>query len=114
MKRIGTRTFAKYGYAQDLTPMGLQEAFPRAQAPDLGQDIFQIEYNVILSATYRVPVLYFFPRNGPSSHNRERNPYSLDDVYHHMVPTPWKPRIGGVGVMGALSHDVSASFPTHD
>ncbi|KAI9651965.1 MAG: hypothetical protein M1831_007468 [Alyxoria varia] len=79
-----------------------EEALPRAQAPELAQNIVQVEYNVVLSATYRVPVLYFFLEDEPTKKHKDR---SLEPVYRHVIPSSWKPQVEGVGVMGAVSYD---------
>lgn len=66
-----------------------------------------IEYHIMLSPVYCVPMLYF---------NMAINsaPASLDDVYHHLVRQPdvskdvnWEETLRAVGVHGAISQGVS-------
>lgn len=65
------------------------------------------EYHIILSAVYRVPVLYFFVHGleQPSP----RSP--LNQVKKLIVPPSLQDQIDGVGVLGAISHCVSCISP---
>ncbi|KAI9821569.1 MAG: hypothetical protein M1832_003243 [Thelocarpon impressellum] len=56
------------------------------------------EYHVLLSPTYRVPVLYFSLGNLPL-----REPLSLDTAYELLVPPQYKEGLGTVGVLGGIS-----------
>lgn len=59
----------------------------------------EIEYNILLSATYQVPVLYFsLRRAGDKSHKLD-----TDAVYNNLVPSPYKSGLRNVGVMGGIS-----------
>ncbi|KAJ5084332.1 hypothetical protein NUU61_008911 [Penicillium alfredii] len=68
-----------------------QEALIRDPSPSL-----HIDYNIQLSPTYRVPVLYFALR---STHA----PLGLDAVYQYVVPEQYKKELKSVGVMGGIS-----------
>ncbi|CAI7633632.1 unnamed protein product [Penicillium bialowiezense] len=68
-----------------------QEALVRTQ-PSL-----QVDYDILLSATYQVPVLYF----GLRSHNH--GPLGLDEVYQYVVPEQYRQELKSVGVMGGIS-----------
>lgn len=57
-----------------------------------------VQYDVVLSAAYQVPVLYFMLRN-PTG----RLIMSIDEVYDTLVPRPFKHRLLDVGIMGAIS-----------
>ncbi|KAK2750260.1 hypothetical protein FQN55_002405 [Onygenales sp. PD_40] len=58
----------------------------------------QVEYNILLSPTYQVPILYFFLHN-LSAKGRE----GLDVVYNRLVPAQYRSELKDVGVMGGLS-----------
>ncbi|KAJ6136002.1 hypothetical protein N7512_001162, partial [Penicillium capsulatum] len=65
----------------------------------------QIDYDILLSSTYQVPVLYFVLR----WHNH-RGPVDLDAVYQYVVPEPYRKELQSVGIMGGISfgyHPVS-------
>ncbi|GFG02732.1 autophagy-related protein Atg10 [Aspergillus lentulus] len=57
-----------------------------------------VDYDILLSPVYRVPVLYFLLR-------RDGHPQSLgiDAVYHLLVPDQYKKELKSVGVMGGIS-----------
>ncbi|KAI9681552.1 MAG: hypothetical protein M1829_000749 [Trizodia sp. TS-e1964] len=55
-----------------------------------------VEYSIVLSPTYRVPVLYF------SLHNSSRAP-RLEAVYEALVPLSMRGGLRSVGVLGGLS-----------
>ncbi|PGG96632.1 hypothetical protein AJ79_09505 [Helicocarpus griseus UAMH5409] len=61
-----------------------------------------VEYNILLSPTYQVPILYFFLRNNnnPSVKGPEG---LLDVVYKHLVPAQYRSELRDVGIMGGLS-----------
>lgn len=63
----------------------------------------QIDYDVVLSPTYQVPVLYFVLR----WHNHQ-GPVGLDAVYQYVVPEQYKQQLQNVGVMGGISFGVGA------
>lgn len=77
----------------------LQEALGRT---DL-QAKLQIDYDILLSPTYQVPVLYFTLR----WHNRQ-GPIGLDAVYQYVVPEGLRHQLKSAGVMGAISFGVGA------
>jgi ubiquitin-like-conjugating enzyme ATG10 len=62
-----------------------------------------VDYDILLSPVYRVPVLYFLLR-------RDGHPQSLgiDAVYHLLVPDQYKKELQSVGVMGGISVGVGA------
>ncbi|KAK9559594.1 hypothetical protein V6Z77_005243 [Aspergillus fumigatus] len=57
-----------------------------------------VDYDILLSPVYRVPVLYFLLQ-------RDGHPQSLeiDAVYHLLVPDQYKRELQSVGVMGGIS-----------
>ncbi|KAL2007112.1 hypothetical protein VTN00DRAFT_8550 [Thermoascus crustaceus] len=59
---------------------------------------FEVEYDIILSPTYRVPVLYFVLRNAP-----REGPAGMEAVYQYLVPHQYKTELKSVGVMGGIS-----------
>ncbi|KAJ5443879.1 uncharacterized protein N7458_007751 [Penicillium daleae] len=63
----------------------------------------QIDYDIVLSPTYQVPVLYFVLR----WHNHQ-GPVGLDAVYQYVVPEQYKQQLQNVGVMGGISFGVGA------
>ncbi|KAJ5406955.1 hypothetical protein N7465_008239 [Penicillium sp. CMV-2018d] len=70
-----------------------QEALVRAKP----QPSLQIDYDILLSPTYQVPVLYF----GLRWHNH--GPLGLDEVYQYVVPERYRQELKSVGVMGGIS-----------
>jgi ubiquitin-like-conjugating enzyme ATG10 len=79
-----------------------QEALVRANP----QPSLQIDYDILLSPTYQVPVLYFSPRW------HRHGPLGLDDVYQYVVPEQYRQELKSVGVMGGISMGVGASLGT--
>ncbi|KAJ5487919.1 hypothetical protein N7530_002219 [Penicillium desertorum] len=69
------------------------EALVRAKP----QPSLQIDYDILLSPTYQVPVLYF----GLRWHNH--GPLGLDEVYQYVVPEQYRRQLKSVGVMGGIS-----------
>ncbi|EXJ65246.1 hypothetical protein A1O7_01587 [Cladophialophora yegresii CBS 114405] len=64
-----------------------------------------VDFSIILSPTYCVPVLWFSCRHG-----LEKRPIALDQVYEQLVPQPSCAPLRGVGVLGGISvahHPVS-------
>lgn len=60
-----------------------------------------VEYNILLSPTYRVPVLYFFLRNLPANGLQ-----GVEAVHEYLVPKQLKSGMRNVGVMGGISMSV--------
>lgn len=61
-----------------------------------------VEYNILLSKTYRVPVLYL------QLHGLlPDGPKGLDAIYHYLVPELLAPELQRTGVMGGISMTVS-------
>ncbi|KGO76653.1 Autophagy-related protein 3 [Penicillium italicum] len=85
--------------AQGMCPLSIrpdsspQEALVRAKP----QPSLQIDYDILLSPTYQVPVLYF----GLRWHNH--GPLGLDEVYQYVVPERYRQELKCVGVMGGIS-----------
>lgn len=61
-----------------------------------------VDYHILLSPTYRVPVLYFFLRNLPVT-----GPKGIDAVYDYLVPHQFRSELRNVGVIGGISIAVS-------
>lgn len=81
-----------------------QEALVRAKPhPSL-----QIDYDILLSPTYQVPVLYF----GLRWHNH--GPLGLEEVYQYVVPERYRQELKSVGVMGGISMGVGAFSEPRD
>lgn len=72
--------------------------------PKSNRGRLHVEYNVLLSQTYQVPVLYFSLRNHAAAAG------GLDAVYNHLVPAQFKTELQGVGVMGGISVGVRFFF----
>ncbi|KAJ5409738.1 uncharacterized protein N7487_004097 [Penicillium crustosum] len=75
--------------SQDEDPEALVRAKP--------QPSLQIDYDILLSPTYQVPILYF----GLKWHNH--GPLGLDEVYQYVVPERYRQELKSVGVMGGIS-----------
>ncbi|KAF1982362.1 hypothetical protein K402DRAFT_340566 [Aulographum hederae CBS 113979] len=68
-----------------------------------------IEYDILLSPTYQVPVLCFTARKP------DNRPFSTEEIYSFVVPQSFKAQARDVGVMGAISvtdHPISG-MPVH-
>lgn len=75
-----------------------QEALVRTD----GRPTLHIEYEILLSSTYQVPVLYF------TLHRDDQGPIGLDGVYQYLVPEPYRKQLKSVGVMGGISFGVGS------
>ncbi|KAJ5973994.1 hypothetical protein N7481_011204 [Penicillium waksmanii] len=73
-----------------------QEALVRTD----GHPKLHIEYEILLSPTYQVPVLYFV------LHWDNQGPIGLDAVYRYLVPESYRKQLKNVGVMGGISFGV--------
>ncbi|EQL38824.1 hypothetical protein BDFG_00352 [Blastomyces dermatitidis ATCC 26199] len=78
----------------------------------------QVEYNIMLSPTYQVPILYFFLHNinNNSSDISAKGPDSLlDVVYNCLVPAQHRSVLKDVGIMGGLSigHHPLSGLPVY-
>ncbi|KAJ5961067.1 uncharacterized protein N7479_008217 [Penicillium vulpinum] len=82
----------------------LQEALVRAKP----EPRLQIDYDILLSPTYQVPVLYF----GLRWHNH--GPLGLDEVYQYVVPERYRQELKSFGVMGGISMGVGAFSEPRD
>ncbi|KAL6235148.1 hypothetical protein BDW75DRAFT_147370 [Aspergillus navahoensis] len=58
----------------------------------------QVDYDILLSPTYQVPVLYFVLRPADK-------PLGIDEVYDYLVPDQYRKNIQNVGIMGGISFD---------
>ncbi|KAL4868761.1 hypothetical protein BDV12DRAFT_92399 [Aspergillus spectabilis] len=68
-------------------------------------EALQVDYDILLSPSYQVPVLYFVLR-------RSQKPLGIDEVYTYLVPDQYKSNIQSVGIMGGISfgyHPVSGT-----
>jgi Autophagocytosis associated protein, active-site domain len=77
----------------------IRETFPCPSEP--AREI-RIDYHVLLSETWQVPVLYFAPL-----WNDTLEPLALKEVYAFIVEKSSKDAVEDVGVMGGISHGVS-------
>jgi ubiquitin-like-conjugating enzyme ATG10 len=76
---------------------------PAAAAAAKRQDPDRVvQYDVVYSPSYQVPVLYLTFAN-PSTNNKSIPPPSADEIYSMLVPRGFKTPMRDVGVMGALS-----------
>jgi len=57
-----------------------------------------IEYDILLSPTYQVPVLYLNIKDP-----LHRFPLTIDTIYQYIVPPQFKNQVSGVGVMGGIT-----------
>lgn len=61
-----------------------------------------VDFNILFSPTYRVPVLWFTLRNLPAG-----GPKGIDAVYHYLVPERYRAELRQFGVVGGISVGVS-------
>lgn len=57
-----------------------------------------VEYHIILSPVYRVPVLHFLLNPGSTTSES-----SLEAVYDHLVPQQYKSSMSSAGILGSIS-----------
>lgn len=57
-----------------------------------------VEYHIILSPVYRVPVLHFQLNPGSTTSKS-----SLEAVYNHLVPQQYKSSMSSAGILGSIS-----------
>ncbi len=62
-----------------------------------------VEYHILHSTSYRVPVLHFFLHNLPPSISHD-----IDTVYEILVPKHLRSGVRNVGVMGGIGRTVSS------
>lgn len=82
-----------------IARLSMQEALPHNRSAVRPP---QVEYSVVLSPVYRVPVLYFSLRDVPAGSNA-----SVENVQDLIVPPRFVAQIRSVGVMGGISMTVS-------
>lgn len=78
-----------------------QEALIRAPETSVR---LQVIYNILLSPTYHVPVLYFQLRQ-----DNHPGPLGIDAVYQYLVPEQYRKELQSIGIMGGISFGVCAS-----
>lgn len=76
-----------------------QEALFREVSP--GRQL-SVEYHILLSSSYQVPVLYFSILDPAQS-----LPQTLDTVYQYLVPDRFQANLQGMAVMGGITKGVS-------
>ena len=86
---------AAFFAGSSLYPDERQEAFIRPLTKSEGP---AVEYHVLLSLTYRVPVLYFALRDTVGSVISK-----IDEVYQSLVPDEHRNIMQNSGVIGAIS-----------
>ncbi|KAH6612482.1 hypothetical protein C7974DRAFT_405656 [Boeremia exigua] len=57
-----------------------------------------IQYDVVLSVSYRVPVLYF-----TISDSQHRYPPTMETLYSHIIPPSFRAQTESVGVIGGIT-----------
>lgn len=80
-----------------------EEALPRQINHNSRQDSFEINYDILLSPSYSVPVLYFLVRD-----SNGRLVTGIENVYVLLVPEVYRNQMRDVGIMGGLSMAVSS------
>lgn len=80
----------------------MQEALTRQTHRDPQQDTFEVEYEILLSPSYSVPVLYFAIRDSTG-----QTVTDIELVHTLIVPEVYRSQVRDVGVMGGLSMAVS-------
>ena len=80
-----------------------QEAL-KDKVPPASLNRLRIEYEILLSPSYRVPVLYFRIRDG-----RTQLITDVDVVYNRIVPQVYREQLHDVGIIGGISMAVSCS-----
>ncbi|KAG5290230.1 autophagy-related protein Atg10 [Histoplasma ohiense] len=78
----------------------------------------QVEYNIMLSPTYQVPILYFFlhdTKNDSSGMSAKSPDRHLDLIYNRIVPAPYRSELKSVGILGGLSigHHPISDLPVY-
>lgn len=80
-----------------------EEALPRQADRGSQKHDFHIEYDLLLSPSYFVPVLYFSVRDSKGQLMTE-----LEMIYILLVPQVYRSQMRDVGIMGGLSMAVSS------
>lgn len=111
-RRAGTEarwtptTLAVFGFgesnAKDSGYLSLQTEISTTEG--VGSRNVTIDYHVVLSASWQVPVLYFSPIWDDS-----QQPLSLKEVYAFIVETTSSEAVQNIGVLGGISHGVCCS-----
>jgi ubiquitin-like-conjugating enzyme ATG10 len=66
--------------------------------PKSGHSTVIVDFSIVLSPTYQVPVLWFTPCQLPL-----HGPWGLDAVYHYLVPSIQQAGVRQVGILGGIS-----------
>ncbi|OCL11578.1 hypothetical protein AOQ84DRAFT_373869 [Glonium stellatum] len=72
-----------------------EEALPLTTATSQG---LTVEYNIVLSPTYQVPVLYFRFRDAGCA-----LPLAIDTLYQYVIPEQFKSQVESFGVIGGIT-----------
>lgn len=75
----------------------LQAPFPTAQAV--------VQYDILLSPTYRVPALYVSIKD-----TLHRYPPTMDTLYRHIIPPVFQSQTKDVGVLGGITITVNLLY----
>ncbi|KAJ5257289.1 hypothetical protein N7478_013393 [Penicillium angulare] len=81
---------------EDEDPVG--NASPAPAYADASTSTKYCDYDIVLSSSYQVPVLYFALR-----WLHQNGPVGLDAVYQYVVPEQYQTQMKTVGVMGGIS-----------
>ena len=74
----------------------------------LVKDTILVEFSILRSATYEVPVLWLtLTRLPPGATN------GIAAVYEHLVPESTRPGLRQMGVMGGISIAVRRQYPNY-
>ncbi|EEH47877.2 uncharacterized protein PADG_03961 [Paracoccidioides brasiliensis Pb18] len=75
----------------------------------------QVEYNIMLSPTYQVPILYFFVHNNANTSAKTSPKGLLDIIYNRLVPAQYRSELRDVGIMGGISfgHHPLSDLPVY-
>ena len=98
----------KYTISQLTLPLGIQESLVRQPNPNVDRKL-DVEYNILLSLTYQVPVLYFSLIDR-SARTPRPAAGGLDVVYDQVVPARFRTGLKDVGVLGGISVGVCLIF----
>ena len=100
-------TLSQHGNVRDLPEelLDLENADELAvyRDPPIPQ-VSYVEYHVIHSVSYQVPVLYFFLHNF-----FPQCPNDIDVLYKSLVPELQRKTLGGIGLLGGIGMVVSIS-----
>jgi len=81
-----------------LISFALQEALQLRVPANRG---LMVEYDIVLSPTYQVPVLYFRIRDAGCA-----LPLSIDTLYRYVIPEQFKSQVESLGIIGGITMTV--------